>query len=369
MWVGLVELSDFRNHQHTRITLTPGVTIFLGLNGQGKTNFVESLVVLSQLSSHRVTSDAAMVRSGAELATVRASVHHDGRVAELALELKSKGANRAKINGDSRSVSTLRGWLKVVIFAPEDLSIVRGDPSIRRRFLDELTVSVWPQLHQVTQRYDKVVRQRNALLKTARNRSQLSSELAAWDDEFSALCAEITQARLRLIVMLQPEFTSAYHVISPGDQVNLHLETQVDTTGLLEGVDLQAHYREILLRRSDEERERAMTLVGPHRDDLAISLRGMPSRSHASHGEAWSLALGLKIGSAELLRKDSASGDPVIILDDVLAELDRRRRDSVVELVASYEQVLITAAVEEDIPEALDGTVFRVEQGQVSVVG
>lgn len=366
MWVGQVELSDFRNHRATSIHLDRGISLLIGRNGQGKTNFVEALVYFAQLSSHRVSSDLALVRAGAESAVIRCVVHHDKREVSLALEINAKGSNKAKVNGEAVRVSELLGWLKVVLFAPEDLDIVRGDPGMRRRFIDEVSVSINPSLHHVLGRFDKILRQRNALLKSARGRKNVAEELAAWDEDLATVSEHITQARQATVHALGPALTRAYGVIAPGDQVSLSLVLPPGMSGVTQSSPLRDHYLALLRERRLEEIERGMTLVGPHRDDLDITLKGLLARTHASHGEAWSLALALKIAVAEVLREQSPSGDPIIVLDDVLAELDHRRRAAVADLVGSYDQVLITAAVEEDIPEALTGRIFSVSAGEVT---
>lgn len=366
MWVSDVELRDFRNHEHTHITLAPGITVFVGPNGQGKTNFVEALGYLAQLSSHRVSSDKALVRNGEKVATVRARVHHESRSVELACEIKAAGSNRGKLNGQAVSLGELAGWLKVVLFTPEDLAIIRGEPGGRRRYLDEAAIALKPRMLRTIAEYDRVVRQRNTLLKSARGRitPTIEASLSSWDDRLVDLAATITTERRALIANLTPYVSAAYHKVSGGDVVELRLDSPVATVS---DSDLHQAYREALTTRRADELDRGMTLVGPHRDDLDVQLNAMPSRSHSSHGEAWSLAIALKMGLAEVYRADSLSGDPVIILDDVFAELDAKRRRLLQEVVASYEQVLVTAAVSEDIPQGFATQQFGVMAGEVSI--
>ena len=367
MWVSDLLLRDFRNHESTTLSLQPGVSVFVGSNGQGKTNLVEALGYLANLSSHRVSVDKALVREGCPSAFVLATIHHDTRKVDLALELKASGSNRAKKNGQNIPVGELVGWLKVVLFTPEDLSIIRGEPGIRRRYLDDAVVVLKPALHQVYGEYDRVVKQRNALLKSSRSmsHSQLLDTLTGWDEPFARLAATISQERLSVISELEPEFQRSYDVIAPDNTAGIALESKVAANGLTLD-ELTSVYAEALDTRRKDEVDRGMTLVGPHRDDLEITLNGLPGRTHSSHGEAWSLALSLKMALAEVYRRDSSSGDPVMILDDVFAELDAKRRATLQQLVSGFEQVLVTAAVREDIPHDFVHHVFGVEKGVVS---
>jgi len=370
MWVSDLSLRDFRNHESTTLSLQPGVSVFVGSNGQGKTNLVEALGYLANLSSHRVSVDKALVREGCPSAFVLATIHHDTRKVDLALELKASGSNRAKKNGQNIPVGELVGWLKVVLFTPEDLSIIRGEPGIRRRYLDDAVVVLKPALHQVYGEYDRVVKQRNALLKSSRSmsHSQLLDTLTGWDEPFARLAATISQERLSVISELEPEFQRSYDVIAPDNTAGIALESKVAANGLTLD-ELTSVYAEALDTRRKDEVDRGMTLVGPHRDDLEITLNGLPGRTHSSHGEAWSLALSLKMALAEVYRRDSSSGDPVMILDDVFAELDAKRRATLQQLVSGFEQVLVTAAVREDIPHDFVHHVFSVEKGVVTANG
>jgi len=370
MWVSDLSLRDFRNHESTTLSLQPGVSVFVGSNGQGKTNLVEALGYLANLSSHRVSVDKALVREGCLSAFVLSTIHHDTRKVDLALEIKASGSNRAKKNGQNIPVGELVGWLKVVLFTPEDLSIIRGEPAMRRRYLDDAVVVLKPSLHQVYSEYDRVVKQRNALLKSSRSmpHSQLLDTLSGWDEPFAKLAATITKERLSVISELEPEFQRSYEVIAPNNTAGIALESKVPAQGLTLD-ELTAVYAEALETRRKDEIDRGMTLVGPHRDDLDISLNGLPGRTHSSHGEAWSLALSLKMALAEVYRRDSSSGDPVMILDDVFAELDAKRRATLQQLVSGFEQVLVTAAVREDIPHDFVHHVFSVEKGVVTANG
>ncbi len=341
--------------------------MFVGSNGQGKTNLVEALGYLANLSSHRVSVDKALVREGCMSAFVLAAIHHDTRKVDLALEIKASGSNRAKKNAQNIAVGELVGWLKVVLFTPEDLSIIRGEPGMRRRYLDDAVVVLKPSLHQVYSEYDRVVKQRNALLKSSRSMpyQQLLDTLGGWDEPFAKLAATITNERLSVISELDPEFQRSYEVIAPGNTTGIALESKVSARDLSLD-ELTRVYADALETRRKDEIDRGMTLVGPHRDDLEISLNGLPGRTHSSHGEAWSLALSLKMALAEVYRRDSSSGDPVMILDDVFAELDAKRRATLQQLVSGFEQVLVTVAVREDIPHDFVHHVFSVEKGVVT---
>ena len=369
MWVSDLSLRDFRNHRETDISLEPGVTTLVGSNGQGKTNLVEALGYLSHLSSHRVSSDKALVREGASTATIRATVRHSERHVSLALAINAKGANRAKLGGQSVSVGELMGWLRVVLFTPEDLTIVRGEPGMRRKYLDEAVLTLHPQLHPVYSEYDRVIRQRNALLKSARGHSAqgISQNLESWNEALIPLAAQITHNRHRVTIEVLPYLAASYTTIAPGHEIAWSLDTTVDSS--LSNEDLQGAYRHQLSERAREEVDRGMTLVGPHRDDLEVTLNGLPSRTHSSHGEAWSIALSLRLAIAQAYRVDSPSGDPVMILDDVFAELDASRRETLQHVVSDYEQVLVTAAVSDDIPHGFSAHSFMVRAGEVTPHG
>ena len=368
MWVSQLRLSHFRNHTETTLDLTPGVTIFVGDNGQGKTNLVEALGYLSYLSSHRVSADKALVQAGADDATILATVRHQQRAIQLACQLKATGSNLAKLDGNTVALGELTGWLKVVLFTPEDMAMVRGEPALRRRYLDSTLQLTQPSARVVLADYDRVVRQRNALLKSNRGRPtpELQHTLAGFDEAFLSLAADITARRLELLRALQPKVEGAYQVLAQGELVELGLES-------LENNDapesLSDFYATQLETRRPDEWERGMTLVGPHRDDLSVVLNGLPARTHSSQGEAWSVALSLRIAQAQLYREDSVSGDPVMVLDDVFAELDRSRRETLQNLVRGYEQVLVTAAVPDDIPAEFADTLHHIVRGKVITDG
>ena len=361
MHVAHLELRDYRNYREVSLALEPGVTVIVGPNGQGKTNLVEAIVVLGAGSSHRVSGDQALVRQGEDRAIVRARLRHGERAIAVEAELNRTGANRIQVNGQPVRSREARRYLDAVLFAPEDLAIIRGEPGGRRRFLDDLLAMRQPRFAGVLTDYERVLRQRNSLLKSARasrlTESTLST-LEVWDERLAALGAEIIAGRAELVDELAPHVIAAYQAIA-GMAHDVRLTPE--TTGAGEA----PAFLEILRARRSDEFDRAMTLVGPHRDDLLIELNGMPARTTASHGESWSTALALKLASAELLRETGPAGDPVLVLDDVFAELDAGRRARLVGAVAGYEQVLVTAAVAEDVPVELVGRTIRIRAGEI----
>jgi DNA replication and repair protein RecF len=372
LYVAHLALHDFRSYPVLEVELEPGVTSFVGRNGQGKTNIVEAIDYLSRLSSHRVAADLPLVRRGATRAVVRAAVVRDERRAVLEIEINPGKSNRARVNrAQLPRARELLGLVRTVVFAPDDLALVKGDPTERRRFADDLLV-----LHQgaryagTRSDYDRVLRQRNSLLKTARLRGSSAegalSTLEVWDERLARLGAEVMAARARLVEELNPLLGKAYEAVARGatrDDAVLSYKPSFEVTG--DGELEQAMLAEIARRRPDEL-DRGVSLVGPHRDDLICSLGEFPVKGYASHGESWSFALAMKLASYELLR--STGDDPVLILDDVFAELDTGRRAQLAELVSGAEQVLVTAAVSADIPEGLRGRRFDVAGGEVTLV-
>ncbi|MGZ4475380.1 MAG: DNA replication/repair protein RecF [Nocardioides sp.] len=384
MYVSHLSLHDFRSYPSAEVPLEAGVTAFVGRNGQGKTNLIEAIDYLSRLQSHRVASDAPLVRAGAEQAVVRAAVVRDGRTATLEIEINPGRANKARINKSPLPrTRELVGLVRTVIFAPDDLSLVKGDPSDRRRFLDDLLVLRSPRLAGVRADYDRVLKQRNSLLKTARSGGRrapdeyLTSTLAVWDDHLARTGAEILAERLALVEALRPYVGKAYETVARGaTREDARIEYRpsfelIDEDGLRPSTQegLEKAILAELARRQRDELDRGVSLVGPHRDDLLCTLghaggEPLPVKGYASHGESWSFALALRIASYDLLRADG--DDPILILDDVFAELDAERREQLAALVAGAEQVLVTAAVAEDVPKALEGARYRVAGGEVT---
>ncbi|MFN8197597.1 MAG: DNA replication/repair protein RecF [Nakamurella multipartita] len=377
MYVRHLALTDFRSWPAVDVPLQPGVNVLVGRNGTGKTNLMEALGYLATLGSHRVATDAPLVRSGCTRSILRAAVVSGDRELLLEMEIARDRRNTARINrAPLTRPRDLLGVLRTVLFAPEDLALVRGDPTERRRFLDEVLMMRAPRLAGVKADYDRVLKQRNALLKTAgaaRRTGDLST-LDAWDEHLVAAGAELIHARLALVAQLRPPVTAAYADVAGADQV---VDLVYRSTGPLGpdpasaagtiAVPDRAALAEAMLaelgRMRSKELERGICLVGPHRDDLELLLGTDPAKGYASHGESWSFALALRLASFSLLRSDGV--DPVLILDDVFAELDAGRRGRLAELVAGAEQVLITAAVGADVPGALGGVRLAIGDGTV----
>ncbi|BAU84588.1 DNA replication and repair protein recF [Streptomyces laurentii] len=370
MHVTHLSLADFRSYARVEVPLDPGVTAFVGANGQGKTNLVEAVGYLATLGSHRVASDAPLVRMGAERAVIRAAVTQGERSQLVELELNPGRANRARINRSSQvKPRDVLGIVRTVLFAPEDLSLIKGDPGERRRFLDELITARAPRMAGVRSDYERVLKQRNTLLKSTAmarrhgGRSLDLSTLDVWDQHLARAGAELLARRLDLIGVLRPLADKAYEQLAPGGGP-VQLEYRCSAPG--SGHTREELYGQLLAALADvrkQEVERGVTLVGPHRDDLLLKLGDLPAKGYASHGESWSYALALRLASYELLR--SEGNEPVLVLDDVFAELDARRRERLAELVAPGEQVLVTAAVDDDVPEVLAGTRYAVSGGTV----
>ena len=377
MIVEHLSLKDFRNYAEAELELRRGANVLVGRNGQGKTNLAEAIAYLATLGSHRVSADAPLVREGCSAAFVRARLAHGERRVTLELQVNKQGSNKARIGGSPVKTNELPRYAQVVLFAPEDLQIVRGDPSSRRRFADQLLVQRTPRLAAVLADYDRTLRQRTALLKSARARGMKAQSLPTldvWDDKLVSLGSEIIDARIRLAQDLAGPVAQAYAAIA-GEDHRPELEWALSVRGgdPEEGDDHQESgagstadlFRAALAEKRSAELDRGLTLVGPHRDDLILRLRGLPVKGYASHGESWSSALSLRLASAELLRAESPGGDPVLILDDVFAELDADRRGRLSDVVSGYEQVIVTAAVAGDIPEVLRENAVRIEAGRV----
>ena len=388
MHVAHLSLHDFRSYADLDVVLEPGATAFIGRNGQGKTNLIEAIDYLSRLSSHRVATDTPLVRAGADQAIVRASVVKEGRPALLEVEINPGRANRARINRSPLPrPRDIIGLVRSVVFSPEDLNLVKGDPSDRRRFLDDLLVLRTPRLAGVRSDYDRILRQRNSLLKTAgmargSSRESAMSTLVVWDENLARVGAELLGARLQLVEDLRPYLGKAYESVARGasrEDADMDYRASIELTPLIEeGAQhlsrdpLEHALLAAIEERRKDELDRGISLVGPHRDELLLTLgtgRGegdlrLPVKGYASHGESWSCALALRLASYDLLRADG--DDPILVLDDVFAELDTDRRSQLAELVAGAEQVLVTAAVAADVPASLQGMRYVVADGEVT---
>lgn len=396
MYVAHLSLTDFRSYPQVELPLEPGVTALVGPNGQGKTNLVEAVGYVATLGSHRVPSDAALVRAGTSRAVVRAKVVREERASLVEVEITPGKANRSRINGGSPGrARDVLGILRTVLFAPEDLALVKGDPDGRRRFLDELLVQLTPRIAGVLTDYERVLRQRSALLKSAAaaSRARAGADLRTldvWDAKLAQTGAQVVVARQALVRALRPRAADAYRQVSAGQgELGLTYRSSLDAAVGLDGPtvasdasqeEVEARLLEAMARLRSKEIERGVCLVGPHRDDLLLELGDLPAKGYASHGESWSVALALRLASYELLTHgvDDAGawaadwgpdGEPVLILDDVFAELDARRRERLADLVAGARQVLVTAAVAQDVPEVLSGARVEVRGGEVARVG
>ena len=364
-------LTDFRCYAAVDLSLEPGVSTLIGQNGQGKTNLVEAAGYVATLGSHRVSSDAPLVRQGAERAILRAAITSAERDSLVEIEINPGRANRARVNRVAvpRPRQVL-GVLRAVLFAPEDLALVKGDPDQRRRYLDELLVAAAPRYAGVRSDYERVVRQRTALLKSGRAHRLPDGALETWDEHLVRTGVELLAGRLGLTGTLRPLVAKAYAAVSGEDGaagINYRQRSVEESEESTDRDVLAARLRDALAEARSEELDRGVCLVGPHRDDLDLTIGSLPARGYASHGESWSMALALRLAAYELLRADG--GDPVLLLDDVFAELDTARRDRLARLVAGAEQVLVTAAVPADVPASLTGARFDVAEGTVRRAG
>lgn len=400
MYVRHLTVADFRSYATAELPLDPGISTLVGLNGQGKTNLVEAIGYVAGLASHRVATDAPLVRFGAERAIVRAAVVRDGRETIVELEITPGRANRARLNrAPLTRPRDVLGTLRTVVFAPEDLALVKGDPGERRRFLDDLLVARQPRWAGVRSDYDKILKQRGALLKSAApvlrrggrrsTRSPLQDgrdpvaerdsalhTLDVWNSHLAQVGSQLLYARLRLLRDLAPYLNEAYDAVSAGQsdaRVSYRSSLRAETAARIaagevpEAAELAQEILATCAEVRDQEVERGVNLVGPQRDDLVLTLGELPAKGYASHGESWSFALGLKLAAYQLLRHDLRD-DPVLVLDDVFAELDTGRRERLAALIADCEQVLITAAVPADIPTSLTGATYAVTLGSVERV-
>lgn len=379
MYVAHLVLTDFRSYDHVDLPLAAGPSLFVGPNGQGKTNLVEAIGYVASLGSHRVASDGPLIRAGCEQAIISTAVVRDGRTQQVELEINPGRANRARLNAHPTRPRETLGTLRTVLFAPEDLALVKGDPEQRRRFLDELLVARQPRWSAARSDYDKILKQRNALLKSARtapDRTAVLASLPAWNEHLATAGAHLLYARLRLLRDLAPHVARAYEQVSAGaGDAHATYRSSLDAA-MAESIangevptveDLTQATHERFAQLAQAEADRGLTLVGPHRDDVELELGELPAKGYASHGESWSFALALRLAAYHLLRHDLGT-DPVLVLDDVFAELDTGRRERLAALIEDCEQVLVTAAVPADIPQGLIGPRFEVTRAAVSAI-
>ena len=387
MYISDLSLHDFRSYRELVLHCEPGITAFVGENGQGKTNIIEGIEYLSTFSSHRVSSVSALVRQGAEAAVIRARVNNDERTALLDLEIYSGRANRARLNRGQVRPAEILGIIRTVVFAPEDLALVTGDPATRRKFLDTLMIQIRPKMRAIKADYEKVLRQRAALLKTLgkqRRRGQNidTAMLDVWDSKLVDLGSQIIAARSRIVADLQPHIEHYYHAVSGAHarakieyEANVTAEKNMQTSSSSLDVREIEEIKEVFIAAVRNARRReidsGLNLVGPHRDELLLNLGSLPAKGYASHGESWSYALALKLASWQVLRTSewlawSDGDEPILILDDVFAELDSRRRDRLVDIIRPAQQVFITAAVGDDLPAHLGAHCLYVHNGEVT---
>jgi len=385
MFAKRVKLTNFRNYESADIDISSGVNLIYGPNGQGKTNLIEALNFFASLDSHRVAGHSPLIKQGESTALISLELSHEGRDLLLEYEFNTDSSNRARLNkSEVAKTKDILGYLNSVIFAPEDLDIVKRDPGNRRSFLDQLIVQFNPRMHSVYADYDRVLKQRNTLLKSARatgTKGDSLSTLDAWDQALVKNGTEIIAARVAITEKLSPPLVINYQNIAiSNNEPSMFIRSSVVESSKLDHDELETQdaletsnkeeiselFQQKLSLVRQKELERGITLVGPHRDDLQLNLGSLPAKGYSSHGESWSYALSLKLASLEILKAESKLGDPILILDDVFAELDKDRRQKLSELVQQNEQVLITAAVIEDVPENLLAKKFLVESGKVS---
>jgi DNA replication and repair protein RecF len=385
VYVKRVRLTNFRNYKTADLELYPGVNLLHGSNGQGKTNLVEAINFFGSLSSHRVAGLTPLIKQGEETAIISLELAHDERELLLEFELNSDSSNRARLNKSPvAKPKDILGYLNSVIFAPEDLDIVKRDPTNRRAFIDQLTIQFTPRMLGVYSDYERVLKQRNTLLKSAKatgTKGEALSTLSAWDESLVSLGSEIIAARVSIAQKLEPGLTANYQAIAKSNnEPKMFIKSSIIGATAIDSEDSDSAeylattdreqiaqlFRETLERTRPKELERGITLVGPHRDDLVLILGTLPAKGYASHGESWSYALALRLASLEILKAESRLGDPILILDDVFAELDADRRAKLADLVLGNEQVIITAAVIEDVPEALSAKRFSVVAGEIT---
>lgn len=362
MYLSTLTLKDFRSYEELSLTLDKGVTVFVGSNGYGKTNIIEAIGYLTTLSSHRVSTDAPLVRIGTESAYLKTIVENQGRSTMIELEINPSRANRGRINQNpQRSAREIVGHLRTVLFAPEDLSLVKGDPNERRKFIDNLLVLRNPRYTSIISDYERVLKQRNALLKSSsglrRADTNALNTLEVWDQQLITIGSELIMARIQLTAALVEPVSRNYAKLADGHQIALAYTSSIwqgkSNSEPITLAQISESFGSALEIVRKNEFERGITLVGPHRDDIQLSLRNHLLKGYASQGEAWSFALALKLASYDLLRDDGV--EPILILDDVFSELDKTRRDRLSSLISNSEQILITAAVPEDLPMELDG--------------
>lgn len=400
MYVSDLALHNFRSYEDQVVSLSPGVNVIVGFNGVGKTNVVEALGYLSTLHSHRVANDQALIHVGKDKALVRTKVVNNSRALVLEMEFSTQTPKAAKINKGKVKPRELLGIIKSVLFAPEDIDLVRSDPSGRRNFIDDIIFQLRPHLAEVKSDYEKILKQRSALLKRAgsiikKGKKVDLSALDVWNQQLARNGAVLISARAKIIENLRPFVNTFYQEVSKstsvaridylcslereeGTEISQPLDFAIseqtqkenDSKRLEQEKEIQKEkevfYRfiEVIKKIQPKEIERGQCLVGPHRDDLRLVIGKHPAKGFASHGESWSYALALRLAQWQVLRREE---EPILMLDDVFAEIDNKRRNQLAKLVKEAEQVIITAAVFEDLPEIKEAKIFKVTPGKISL--
>jgi DNA replication and repair protein RecF len=355
-----LNLNNYRSYTTLDLSLDPGVSIFVGKNGEGKTNIAEAVLYLTFLSSHRASGNTPLIKLGNQSAYIRAKVKYPEREILVELEINGDKANRAKVNQNQvRSQKEIFGIVQTIYFSPEDLDIVRGDPSERRRFIDQLLTLRSPRIAGVISDYERAVKQRNSLLKTRASADALNP----WDKQVAELGGELITLRMLALDELKPIFNQVYKDISDTKPAEIVYKSSIENPTLNQGENSEK-IMERLVNNRGTELDRGLTLTGPHRDDLLLILGDHAVKGYASHGESWSIALSLKLATYNLLKLDGLS--PILILDDVFSELDEERRERLAEIAKSADQTIITVAVENDLPKSITGTKYLVRAGAVS---
>lgn len=382
MQIQTLSLENFRNYQSAELYLNPGINLFLGRNGQGKTNLLEAIHYPTIFGSHRTATQQALIRSGTESAILRFQILSNERALQLDCQINSRGGNKIQLQHKPVQMKDISRFYHSVLFAPEDLIIIRGEPAYRRKFIDEILVQRLPRFFEILQDYQRTLKQRNTLLKSLRKQSSSAREtLAVWTEKLVSLGSQIIVGRFDTLRALLPHVKNQYQFLVENDHaplldMSISFEDNQNITDLMSLLQwdgdlssfnyaIEQRFMNNIQKVLDEEIDRGISLMGPHRDDIFFGLNDLPVKGYASHGETWSFALSLRLAEAALVKQHSLSGDPVILLDDVFAELDRFRQQKLAEAIVQYEQVVISAAVAEDIPENLEAAVQYISAGKI----
>lgn len=372
MYISRLVLDHYRSWDTCLLDLEPGVTIIKGRNGLGKTNLVEAIEVLSTGTSHRVSSSLPLVERGRSKATVRARIQGGEDPTDYELTITTKGAKRGRINGGpSLYMRDMVGKVPCVTFSPDDQRMVSGEPLVRRSFLDEAGALLDPDYFRSRQNFAHIAQQRSALLKQllkqgdrgTDQRNAVLSGLEIWTGQFIQAGLDLTRRRMSLVAALAGPFETLYSDLAgPGQEANLDyvpsLDEIRDQNGSESAVEeaISEHFQRIY----PGEVARGTNLIGPQRDDLVFGLNGMQAREFASNGEMWTLALALRLALFEVIVQ-TKQVRPIVVLDDVFAQLDEGRRSQILAFAGDQDQVLITVAADGDIPSLDEARLVDVE--------